>query len=114
MCRTKTVSTASKATAAPSRLSTLQDEDKILREEKEGSGSEGSEEGCKSRSTLLHHVTLADDIAQDRPKNNGIHPAAISSAGTMASRTSDSPWKSIGAASKDPKARARSREYLKQ
>lgn len=45
--RTKTVSTVSKgAIAAPSRLSTLQDEDK--REEKEGSGSEGgSDEGCE-------------------------------------------------------------------
>jgi striatin 1/3/4 len=46
--RTKTFSTAGKSTVAPSRLSTLQDEDKIMRDEKEGSGSEhGSDEGCE-------------------------------------------------------------------
>lgn len=47
--RTKTVSTAGKASGiAPSRLVALQDEDRAsVKDDKEGSGSEGSEEGSK-------------------------------------------------------------------
>ncbi|WVQ77197.1 hypothetical protein IAR50_006880 [Cryptococcus sp. DSM 104548] len=97
--RTKTVSAGSKSNSVPpARLSALQDEEKASGSEKEGSGSEGSQE--------------------DLPKLNGVHPAAIGKSSTMASRSNPletGQWKSIGTAvAKDPKARARSREYLKQ
>ncbi|TYJ52098.1 hypothetical protein B9479_007306 [Cryptococcus floricola] len=97
--RTKTVSVGSKPhSVPPARLAALQDEDKLSSSEKEGSGSEGSQE--------------------DLPKLNGIHPAAIGKSSTIASRShplETGQWKGIGAAAaKDPKARARSREYLKQ
>lgn len=48
--RSRTFSTAGKASGiAPSRLIALQEDDKASsRDEKEGSGSEGSEEGCES------------------------------------------------------------------
>lgn len=55
---------------------------------------------------------LADNGA-DRSKPNGNH--AGTSKSSVSSKTSDiSPWKNIGAVPRDPKSRARSREYLKQ
>ncbi|RSH81536.1 hypothetical protein EHS25_006158 [Saitozyma podzolica] len=98
--RTRTVSTVGKATSiAPSRLAALQDEDRASsRDEREGSASEGSEDG-----------------GGDRPRANGIHPAAIGSKmATLAARPQDTAWKNIASVPKDPKSRARSREYLKQ
>ncbi|ORX36899.1 WD40-repeat-containing domain protein [Kockovaella imperatae] len=95
--RTKSMSTAGKSsTLAPSRLSAIQDEDKVSnRDEKEASPmSEGSEEG-------------------DRVKMNG--PRSIAASSKLSSvRNGDNPWKNVGSVSRDPKARARSREYLKQ
>ncbi|ORY21902.1 WD40-repeat-containing domain protein [Naematelia encephala] len=98
--RTKTVSTAGRATGiAPSKLSALQDEDKASSDGKEeGSGSEGSAEG-------------------ERLKVNGIHPGTLGKMSTIASRAGSgdsSVWKTHGGPARDPKSRARSREYLKQ
>ncbi|OCF36949.1 hypothetical protein I316_01547 [Kwoniella heveanensis BCC8398] len=103
--RTKTVSSAGVTKAGgmpPNRLATLQDDDKASsKDDKEGSGSEGSQE----------------DLAERAPKVNGIHPAAMSKSSTLAMRqsaTESSLWKNIGSTPRDPKSRARSREYLKQ
>ncbi|WWC70438.1 uncharacterized protein I206_104389 [Kwoniella pini CBS 10737] len=116
--RTKTVNSSSGSgkvsSIPPSKLAALQDEDRLSTgskdETKEGSGSEGSQEDFVERSSAP-------------PKTNGIHPAAISKSpstsilpfkqSTMDSNAS-SAWKSIGSAPRDPKSRARSREYLKQ
>ncbi|WWC61639.1 uncharacterized protein I303_104223 [Kwoniella dejecticola CBS 10117] len=112
--RTKTVSSGQVSSIPPSKLAALQDEDRTFAggkdENKEGSGSEGSQEDFAERSSAP-------------PKMNGIHPAAISKAtntsilpfrsSTLDSNAS-SAWKSIGSAPRDPKSRARSREYLKQ
>lgn len=54
--------------------------------------------------------TLSHDA--DRFKVNGNHAGTSKSSGS--SKTSDSPWKNIGSIPRDPKSRARSREYLKQ
>ncbi|WVQ82443.1 hypothetical protein IAT38_004571 [Cryptococcus sp. DSM 104549] len=99
--RTKTVSSGKANSIHPARLATLQDEERLSRDEKEGSGSEGSQE----------------DSPDKLPKMNGVHPAAIGKASTVASRSQPAEsqqWKSIGSAPRDPKSRARSREYLKQ
>ncbi|WVR07245.1 hypothetical protein IAU60_004286 [Kwoniella sp. DSM 27419] len=100
--RTKTVSSAGRPNSIPpSRLAALHDEDKA-KDDKEGSGSEGSQA----------------DSTEHLPKLNGVHPAAIGmgKTATAASRASLEPgtWKGIGTAPRDPKSRARSREYLKQ
>ncbi|KAK4684960.1 striatin 1/3/4, partial [Tremellales sp. Uapishka_1] len=98
--RTKTQSTTGKASGiSPGRFLALQDEDKVSRDDKEGSGSEGSEEG-------------------ERPKLNGSTPAAIPTSKSAISlslkKTESNSWKNTGGVPRDPKARARSREYLKQ
>ncbi|EIW70885.1 hypothetical protein TREMEDRAFT_29277 [Tremella mesenterica DSM 1558] len=94
----------------PSRLAALQDEDGKSRDEKESNASEGSDE--------------ADNL--DRPKINGTSGSGVngtpslampmSRAATVALRQNadGNPWKNVGTASRDPKSRARSREYLKQ
>ncbi|KAK8864188.1 hypothetical protein IAR55_001434 [Kwoniella newhampshirensis] len=100
--RTKTVSTGNRpAGIPPARLTALQDEEKSTRDDKEGSGSEGSQE----------------DPSEKPPKMNGIHPAAMGKSSTVAFRQQQpdsTAWKNIGSAPRDPKSRARSREYLKQ
>ncbi|KAL7421526.1 1,2-dihydroxy-3-keto-5-methylthiopentene dioxygenase [Cryptotrichosporon argae] len=93
------VGTISGGTLVPSRLAVLQDEDKG-RDDKEGSSS--SEAG--------------DDLAERLKTNgaNGIHPAAMGKA-SLALRQDSTVWKNLGGGvPRDPKARARSREYLKQ
>jgi len=113
--RTKTVSTAGRSAAPPpARLTTLQDEDRSSRDEKEEGGSEGSgEDGCKLTDLSRDPSSLSK--ASDRPKPNGIH-TSMSKAATMSFRKDGdtSVWKSIGGVPRDPKSRARSREYLKQ
>jgi striatin 1/3/4 len=114
--RTKTFSTVGKGTInsiAPSRLVALQDEDRSsVRDDKEGSGSEGSEEGGAAFSASAQHFWLTS--AGDRPKTNGSGGATKSSAISARAGPDTSPWKNIGGAPRDPKSRARSREYLKQ
>ena len=115
MVRTKTVNTAGKTgTLAPSRLAALQDEDRAsVKEEKEGSMSEGSEEGCES--SLTSSPGFRSLSASDRPKANG--SGSNKPAQTVSGRAmpDTSAWKSIGGVPpRDPKSRARSREYLKQ
>ncbi|KIR67115.1 nuclear mRNA splicing protein [Cryptococcus bacillisporus CA1873] len=100
--RTKSVGAGGKLNSVPpTRLAVLQDEDRLSTGDKEGSGSEGSQ----------------DDIVE-RPTNvNGVHSAAIGKSSTIVSRSQPAgvnQWKNIGVAPRDPKARARSREYLKQ
>ncbi|TXT04838.1 hypothetical protein VHUM_03921 [Vanrija humicola] len=94
--RTKATGRPTSGTAAlpPSRLAALKDEDNASssRDDKEGSGS--SEGG--------------DDI--ERPKSNGVHMSKQPSRPTP----DTSAWKNLSGPPRDPKARARSREYLKQ
>ncbi|OWT41713.1 nuclear mRNA splicing protein [Cryptococcus neoformans Bt1] len=100
--RTKRVGAGGKLNSVPpTRLAALQDEDRLSTGDKEGSGSECSQE----------------DIVEKPTKVNGVHSAAISKSSTVMSRSQPAEanqWKSIGVAPRDPKARARSREYLKQ
>ncbi|WVW83673.1 hypothetical protein I302_105694 [Kwoniella bestiolae CBS 10118] len=115
--RTKTVSSASGKVSSipPSKLALLQDEDKMSTgskdDNKEGSGSEGSQEDLAERSS---------GSLQPTSKLNGVHPASMGKSAqpfrqsTGDSNSSSSAWKNIGSAPRDPKARARSREYLKQ
>ncbi|WWC89550.1 uncharacterized protein L201_004474 [Kwoniella dendrophila CBS 6074] len=119
--RTKTVSSSSGKAGGipPSKLASLQqDEDSRSSgskdDNKEGSGSEGSQED------------LAEGSSMQPTKLNGIHPAAMSKSITgipfrqstqdsnNSSLGSASAWKNIGTTQRDPKSRARSREYLKQ
>ncbi|KAL1405381.1 1,2-dihydroxy-3-keto-5-methylthiopentene dioxygenase [Vanrija albida] len=94
--RTKATGRPTSGTAAlpPSRLAALKDEDNASssRDDKEGSGS--SEGG--------------DDI--ERPKSNGVHLSKQPSRPIP----DTSSWKNLSGPPRDPKARARSREYLKQ
>nr|XP_019007091.1 uncharacterized protein I203_00687 [Kwoniella mangroviensis CBS 8507]OCF70552.1 hypothetical protein I203_00687 [Kwoniella mangroviensis CBS 8507] len=113
--RTKSVNSASGKVSSipPSKLALLQDEDRMSTgskdENKEGSGSEGSQEDRKSSGSV-----------PPPSKMNGIHPASIGKSpqpfrqSTTDSNSSYSAWKNIGSAPRDPKSRARSREYLKQ
>ncbi|RSH80896.1 uncharacterized protein EHS24_008324 [Apiotrichum porosum] len=83
----------------PSRLATLKDEEKSGHDtDKEGSGS--SEGG--------------DDIADRASKPNGTH--AVTKTSSIAHRPAPdtTAWKHLSGLPRDPKARARSREYLKQ
>ncbi|WOO85636.1 Striatin-3 [Vanrija pseudolonga] len=94
--RTKATGRPTSGTAAlpPSRLAALKDEADASssRDDKEGSGS--SEGG--------------DDI--ERPKSNGVHMSKQPSRPIP----DTSAWKNLSGPPRDPKARARSREYLKQ
>ncbi|WWC93966.1 hypothetical protein V866_000804 [Kwoniella sp. B9012] len=115
--RTKSVSSASGKVSSipPSKLALLQDEDRMSTgskdENKEGSGSEGSQEDLAERSS---------GSVPPPSKMNGIHPASLGKStqpfrqSTTDSNSSSSAWKNIGSAPRDPKSRARSREYLKQ
>lgn len=56
-------------------------------------------------------------VLEKPTKVNGVHSAAVGKSSTIMSRSQPAEanqWKSIGVAPRDPKARARSREYLKQ
>ncbi|WVO16351.1 hypothetical protein L204_104026 [Cryptococcus depauperatus] len=100
--RTRNVNAAGKLSSVhPARMAVLLEEDKISKDEKEGSGSEGSQE----------------DVSDKLPRMNGIHPAAMGKFSTIAPHSlpvEANQWRNIGAVPRDPKARARSREYLKQ
>ena len=116
--RTKSVGTAGRASGiAPSKLATLQEDDRSSNNEKEGSdsgGSGASDRDDGGRSHFCHeHVA---ELMKER-KTNG--HAGSSKMSVMSKSSSDSnhgmnTWKSVGAVPRDPKSRARSREYLKQ
>lgn len=107
---------------APARYAALQDEDRPVKEEKEGSGSEGSEEGGEFPRCLAFGKSSDQALAGDRMKPststsslpNGVHPAAMTKTSTISYKTDTAAWKNTGGISRDPKSRARSRDYLKQ
>ncbi|BEJ11989.1 hypothetical protein CspHIS471_0204490 [Cutaneotrichosporon sp. HIS471] len=90
-----------RATAVAARLAALQDEDKMSRDEKEGSGSsDGGDDNS--------------DRAERQPKANGLHSSALVKSTAHRPVPDTTAWKNLAAPPRDPKARARSREYLKQ
>ncbi|CAK9786454.1 WD40 repeat-like protein [Cutaneotrichosporon oleaginosum] len=92
-----------RATAGAARLLVLQDEDKMSRDDKEGSGSSDGGDDNSER-------------PERPPKANGTHASGMAKAASTAHRPvpDTSAWKNLAAPPRDPKARARSREYLKQ
>jgi striatin 1/3/4 len=94
----------------PSRITAIQDDDAKSRDEKEGSQS--GDDDCMSPTSARWLLTF---VAVDKPKLNGVHAPAMKGS-TIASRASETgSWKNLGGGvPRDPKSRARSREYLKQ
>jgi striatin 1/3/4 len=117
MNRTKSVGTTGKASGiAPSKLATLQEDDRSSNNEKEGSDSGGS--GASDRDDGGESIRECEwvELMVERKANGH---AGSSKMSAMSKSSSDSnhginTWKSVGAVPRDPKSRARSREYLKQ
>jgi len=117
MNRTKSVGTTGKASGiAPSKLATLQEDDRSSNNEKEGSDSGGS--GASDRDDGGESIRDCCRIELTTERKANGH-AGSSKMSAMSKSSSDSnhglnTWKSVGAVPRDPKSRARSREYLKQ
>lgn len=117
MSRTKSVGTAGRASGiAPSKLATLQEDDRVSNNEKEGSDSGGSGASDRDDGGKLYNPFHKTELMTERKANGH---AGSSKMSVMSKSSSDSnhgvnTWKSVGAVPRDPKSRARSREYLKQ
>ncbi|GMK57236.1 hypothetical protein CspeluHIS016_0400700 [Cutaneotrichosporon spelunceum] len=99
--RSERTKTPGRTAVGAARLAALQDEDKMSRDEKEGSGSSDGGDDNSER--------------PERPqKANGVHSSASVKSTAHRPVPDTSAWKNLAGLPRDPKARARSREYLKQ
>lgn len=92
----------------------------MSRDEKEGSGSSDGGDDNSGGWPAAKHWRRKEANGAERPerppKPNGLHASGLAKAASTAHRPvpDTSAWKNLAAPPRDPKARARSREYLKQ